>query len=104
MQCSAGELAVRKAVTNQSQTYYFDIEKCKQCPHREGCYKEGAKSKTFSVTLKSYNQKLWIGKNSLRQKKRFESDKMYLPQNNKPKETSYGYSTTNDRKRKHTLL
>lgn len=23
-----------------------------QCPHREGCYKEGAKSKTFSVTLK----------------------------------------------------
>ena len=59
MQCPAGELAVRKAVTgskkigtNQSQTYYFDIEKCKQCPHREGCYKEGAKSKTFSVTLK----------------------------------------------------
>ena len=59
MQCPAGELAVRKAVTgskktgsNQAQTYYFDIEKCKQCPHREGCYKEGAKSKTFSVTLK----------------------------------------------------
>ena len=59
MQCPAGELAVRKAVTgskkigtNQSQTYYFDIEKCKQCPHREGCYKEGAKSRTFSVTLK----------------------------------------------------
>lgn len=59
MQCPVGELAVRKAVTgskkigtNQSQTYYFDIEKCKQCPHREGCYKEGAKSKTFSVTLK----------------------------------------------------
>ena len=59
MQCPAGELAVRKAVTgskktgsNQAQTYYFDIEKCKQCPHREGCYKEGAKSRTFSVTLK----------------------------------------------------
>ena len=59
MQCPAGELAVRKAVTgskkigsNQSQTYYFDIGKCKQCPHREGCYKEGAKSRTFSVTLK----------------------------------------------------
>ena len=50
---------VRKAVTgskktgsNQSQTYYFDIEKCKQCSRREGCYKEGAKSRTFSVTLK----------------------------------------------------
>ncbi len=59
MQCPAGELSVRKAVTgqknigqNQALTYYFDIEKCKQCPHREGCYKEGAKSKTFSVTIK----------------------------------------------------
>ena len=55
-------------------------------------------------TLMSYNQKLWIGKNRKRKKKRFESDKMFLPQNNKPKETSYGYFTTNDRKRKHTLL
>ncbi len=59
MQCPTGELSVRKAVTgeknigqNQALTYYFDIEKCKQCPHRGGCYKEGAKSKTFSVTIK----------------------------------------------------
>jgi transposase len=58
--CKAGHLAIRKARTgkkgtncNQSQTYYFDIEKCKICPMREGCYKEGAKSKTYSVTIKS---------------------------------------------------
>jgi len=38
---------------SQSQTYYFDIEKCKVCPMRDGCYKEGAKSKTYSVTIKS---------------------------------------------------
>lgn len=64
MQCKAGYLAVRKAVTgkknegvNQSLTYYFDIKKCKQCPFRKGCYKEGAKSKTFSVTIKSDEHK-----------------------------------------------
>ncbi|KOF09544.1 transposase, partial [Planococcus glaciei] len=34
-------------------TYYFDIERCKRCPLREGCYKEGAKSKTYSVSIKS---------------------------------------------------
>lgn len=58
--CKAGHLAIRKARTgrknigaNQVNTYYFDIEKCKRCPFREGCYKEGAKSKTYSVTLKS---------------------------------------------------
>ena len=31
--------------------YYFDIEKCKCCPHRKGCYKEGAKKKTYSETI-----------------------------------------------------
>jgi hypothetical protein len=58
--CKAGHLAIRKARQgkknarkNQQDTYYFDIEKCKICPFREGCYKEGAKSKTYSVTIKS---------------------------------------------------
>ncbi len=39
--------------TNQVDTYYFDVEKCKVCPLREGCYKEGAKTKTYSVSIKS---------------------------------------------------
>ncbi|MGY3190521.1 IS1182 family transposase [Lysinibacillus sp. TE18511] len=58
--CKAGHMAIRTARTNkknvgknQRQTYYFDIEKCKVCPLREGCYKEDAKSKTYSVTIKS---------------------------------------------------
>ena len=58
--CKAGHMAIRTARTNkkdigknQRQTYYFDIETCKVCPLREGCYKEGAKSKTYSVTIKS---------------------------------------------------
>lgn len=62
--CKAGHMAVRKArigkknqKTNQTQTYYFDIEKCQVCPLREGCYKEGAKSKTYSVSIKSTEHK-----------------------------------------------
>ena len=53
-------MAIRKArkgkkniSTNQTDTYYFDIEKCKICPQKEGCYKDGAKSKTYSVDRKS---------------------------------------------------
>ena len=60
MRCPAGHLSVRKARTgkknqkkNQSLTYYFEIEKCKRCPLRNGCYKPGAKSKTYSLTIKS---------------------------------------------------
>jgi hypothetical protein len=62
--CKAGHMAIRKARQgkkgvnkNQTETYYFDIEKCKICPFREGCYKEGAKSKSYSVSIKSNEHK-----------------------------------------------
>lgn len=32
---------------------FFDVEKCKVCPLREGYFKEGAKTKTYSVAIKS---------------------------------------------------
>ena len=58
--CKAGHMAIRKAKQgkkgegrNQVHTYYFDIQKCKHCPFKEGCYTEGAKSKTYSVSIKS---------------------------------------------------
>jgi transposase len=58
--CPAGHIAIRKARQgkknagkNQVGTYYFDVEKCKTCPLRKGCYKEGSKTKTYSVTIKS---------------------------------------------------
>ncbi len=34
-------------------TYYFDVEKCKSCPLKNGCYKDGAKTKSYSVSIKS---------------------------------------------------
>ncbi|TVX96936.1 IS1182 family transposase [Paenibacillus cremeus] len=58
--CKAGHMAIRKArqgkkdvSTNQVDTYYFDVDKCKRCLFKEGCYKEGAKTKTYSVSIKS---------------------------------------------------
>lgn len=58
--CPAGHMAIRKARQgtkdigeNQVETYYFDVEKCKTCPFKEGCYKPGAKTETYSVSIKS---------------------------------------------------
>ena len=58
--CPAGHMAIRKARqgkknvgTNQKQTYCFDVEKCKTCSLKEGCYKDGSKTKTYSVSIKS---------------------------------------------------
>lgn len=57
-QCKAGHLAIRKAKDSRKSegknprvVYFFDIEKCKRCPYREGCYKKGAKSKQYTETL-----------------------------------------------------
>ncbi|MFB5762036.1 IS1182 family transposase [Paenibacillus medicaginis] len=62
--CKAGHMAMRKARTgkkgkgaNQVDTYYFNVEICKRCPLKQGCYKEGAKSKTYSVSIKSNEHK-----------------------------------------------
>lgn len=61
--CLAGHMAIRKAkqgkkngAWNQAYTYYFDVQKCKCCSKREGCYKPGAKSKTYSVPIKTNEQ------------------------------------------------
>lgn len=58
--CKSGHIAIRKARqgkkkigANQVNTYYFDVDKCKNCLFKEGCYKEGSKTKTYSVTIKS---------------------------------------------------
>ena len=59
--CKAGHMAIFKRKQgskktsvgdNRVEAYYFDIEKCKHCPFKDRCYKEGAKSKTYSVKIK----------------------------------------------------
>ena len=68
--CPAGHMAIRKAKQgksdgkwNQTWTYYFDVEKCKVCSRREGCYKNGAKSKTYSVSIKTSQQEAQLNIN-----------------------------------------
>ncbi len=61
--CPEGHMAIRKIVSGKKkhktkgetmvETYHFDIEKCKICPLKGKCYKEGANSKSYSVSIKS---------------------------------------------------
>lgn len=60
--CPAGHMAIEKKkhgkrTQNPIVSYFFDIEKCKTCAFREGCYKEGAKTKSYSITIKSDTQR-----------------------------------------------
>jgi hypothetical protein len=62
--CKAGHMAIKKKFEerkgqdkNPIIKFFFDIEKCKGCPFNEGCSKEGEKSKTYSITVKSTDHK-----------------------------------------------
>lgn len=58
--CKMGHMAIKKQHQkgnkhnnfSEVDTYYFDVEKCKHCPFKDGCYKEGSKTKSYSVTIK----------------------------------------------------
>lgn len=57
-QCKAGHLAIHRYLDkrkterkNPRMTYFFDIEKCKRCPYKDGCYKDNATKKTYTETI-----------------------------------------------------
>lgn len=57
--CKVGHMAVKKLHQKANKynnytevdNYFFDVEKCKHCPFKEGCYKDGSKTKTFNVRI-----------------------------------------------------
>ncbi len=61
--CKAGHISIKKTSnrakkhaesgTGTVESYFFDIEKCKRCSIKDGCYKDGAKTKSYSVSIKS---------------------------------------------------
>jgi IS5 family transposase len=62
--CPAGHMSYKKENQTSKKkveeghsqviSYYFDVEKCRNCSMGEDCYKEGAKKKTYCVTIKSH--------------------------------------------------
>lgn len=98
--CPAGHMATRKARTgkkgqntNQSMTFYFDIEKCKVCPLREGCYKDGAKSKTYSVTIKSTEHEEQAAFQETEEFKELARNRYKIEAKNSELKNPHGYNT-----------
>jgi len=65
--CPAGHMSNKKTSTRPKKhakdgegtvlSYFFDVEKCKTCPQKEGCYNDGAKTKSYSVSIRSNTHK-----------------------------------------------
>lgn len=59
--CPAGHMALKKVGHNTRkkdpnvatyETYFFDVNKCKNCPLKDKCGYKGGNSRTYSVTIK----------------------------------------------------
>ena len=101
--CPQGHMAVRKCHSkptkyrnnSECETYYFDVEHCKHCPMSSGCYKEGARSKTYTVTIKKdiHNEQMEFMKT-----KEFEenySHRYKIEAKNAELKNRYGYGRAN---------
>ena len=70
--CPAGHLSISSTIRTYKEEnnrkvamYYFDVDRCRCCPFRHGCYKEGSTTKSFSVTINTEAQKAYLKKMKL---------------------------------------
>ena len=66
--CPAGHMATSKKYNprntskeNPQMRYYFDVELCRNCAKRNGCYKPGAKTKAYTVKIKCPEHEYQMG-------------------------------------------
>ena len=99
--CPAGHMAIRKAKQGskkegtQVECYYFDVEKCKHCPFKDGCYKENAKSKTYSVTIKSETHTAQMEYMKTEEFKKLYAERYKIEAKNAELKNNFGYDKAN---------
>lgn len=103
--CQAGHMAVKKVKSGSKQDkngsntqvelYYFDVEICKYCPKREGCYKEGAKTKSYSVNIKDNIHLEHMDYMESEEFHELYSERYKIEAKNGELKTRYGYDAAN---------
>jgi IS5 family transposase len=99
--CPNGHMATKKLMKrrknrNTQLKYFFDVEKCKVCPLRDGCYKEGAKTKTYSVTVKSTEHKEQEAFQQSEIFKEIAKDRYMIEAKNSELKNRHGYDQATD--------
>lgn len=96
--CPTGHMAVRKAIqgkkggpANRTCTYCFDTEKCKVCSRREGCYKPGAKTRSYSVTIKTGQQPRQVEFQKTDEFRRLSRERYKIEAKNSEMKNVHGY-------------
>lgn len=99
--CKAGHMAIKKIRTGskkkneQVESYFFDVEKCKHCPLKKGCYKKGAKTKTFNVKIKDDIHIAQMDYMETEEFKKLYSERYKIEAKNSELKNNYGYGKAN---------
>jgi hypothetical protein len=101
--CPSGHMAIKimhqkgNKHNNYSEvdSYFFDVEKCKHCPKKDGCYKDGANSKTYNVTIKKEIHTKHMDYMETDEFKEFYKERYKIEAKNGEIKNSYGYSKAN---------
>ena len=99
--CKAGHMAINKRKTGskkkgtQVECYFFDVEKCKHCPFKDGCYKVGSKTKTFSVKIKDDTHIKQMDYMKTDEFKKLYSERYKIEAKNAELKNNYGYGQAN---------
>ena len=99
--CKAGHMAIIKRKTGnknkneQVESYFFDVEKCKHCPFKDGCYKEGAKTKTFNVKIKDDTHIAQMDYMKTEEFKTLYKERYKIEAKNAELKNSYNYGNAN---------
>ena len=99
--CKAGHIAIKKIRTGskkkneQVESYFFDVEKCKHCPLKKGCYKKGAKTKTFNVKIKDDIHIAQMDYMETEEFKKLYSERYKIEAKNSELKNNYGYGKAN---------
>lgn len=100
--CPEGHMAVRKSRNgkktrkeNPQVRYYFDVQKCRNCPRREGCYKPEAKTKTYTVKIKCPEHQRQMEFQETEEFREKMSERYKIEAKNGELKTRHGYDQAN---------
>jgi len=102
--CRAGHMSIKKVNRRPKkhaedgegtvETYFFDVEKCKHCPLRDGCYKPGAATKSYSVSIRSSTHEKHMAFQETEDFKELSKQRYMIEAKNSELKHRHGYDTT----------
>lgn len=100
--CAEGHMAIKKVCNggkknkekNKQITFFFDVNKCKVCPKKEGCYKEGSKTKTYTLRQPTDIHKEQIEFENSNEFKTIYKERYKIEAKNSELKNSYGLKKT----------